>query len=90
MKKIRFSSSFKKELKLMIKRGKNPHKLEEVIILLCSNDELPAKFKDHKLIGNFMGCRDCHLEPDWIVIYRNLENEIIFERTGTHSDLFKK
>jgi mRNA interferase YafQ len=90
MKKIKFSSGFKKDLKLMIKRGKNPNKIEEIIKFLHLGQNLPSKYKDHKLIGNFFGCRDCHLEPDWIVIYRSLENEIIFERTGTHSDLFKK
>jgi mRNA interferase YafQ len=51
---------------------------------------LPEKFRDHKLQGNFAGCRKCHIEPDWLLIYRIVKNEVIFERTGTHSDLFKK
>ncbi len=90
MRKIKLSSGFKKDLKLMLKRGKNPEKLEKVIDYLVKNEDLPLKYKDHKLIGNFVGCRDCHLEPDWVLIYRNLENEVILERTGTHCDLFKK
>lgn len=74
----------------MIKRGKNPNKLHEASSLLLQGLTLPEKFKDHALRGQFEGYRDCHLEPDWLLIYRVLQDEIIFERTGTHSDLFKK
>lgn len=74
----------------MIKRGKNPDKLKEVADILSAGIPLPARFRDHKLQGDFKSCRDCHLEPDWILIYSVAKNEIIFERTGTHSDLFKK
>lgn len=74
----------------MIKRGRSPQKLQEVAALILSGEALPEKLHDHKLIGNFNGCRECHIESDWLLIYRILEDEIVFERTGTHSDLFKK
>jgi len=90
MKGIRFSSQFKKDFKLMKKRGKNPHKFNIIISLLTKESELPEKYKDHKLQGNFINCRECHIEPDWLLIYRIIEDNIVFERTGTHSDLFKK
>jgi mRNA interferase YafQ len=86
----RQSSRFKRDVRLMIKRGKNLHKLKEVVDLLLSVCPLPAKFKDHQLQGKFVGCRDCHLEPDWLLIYRLTQDAVIFERTGTHSDLFQK
>ena len=90
MKEIRFSIKFKKELQLVEKRGKNLEKFNKILTLLVHETDLPKKYKDHKLQGKFQGCRDCHIEPDWILIYRVLEGAIIFERTGTHSDLFKK
>lgn len=88
---IKFSNKFKKELHLVEKRGKDPKKLQELMSLLVKKEVLPDKYKDHKLKSNFLGYRECHLEPDWLVVYRILEdNNIVFERTGTHSDLFKK
>ena len=62
----------------------------EVITLILDGLVLPEKFRDQKLQGNFAGCREFHIEPDWLLIYRIVKNEVIFERTGTHSDLFKK
>ena len=53
-----------------------------------NEERLNARYKDHKLIGNFIGRRECHIEPDWLLIYKTNDDEIIFERTGTHSDLF--
>lgn len=89
MKEIRFANRFKKELKLMQKWGKNPDRFAEIMKFLERGIPLPEKFKDHKLQGEFKNFRDCHIEPDWILIYSVSENEVIFERTGTHSDLFK-
>lgn len=74
----------------MIRRGKDVSKLRDVAQMLSERKILPEKYQDHGLQGKFIGCRDCHIEPDWLLIYRILEDEIIFERTGTHSDLFKK
>ena len=90
MKKIRFSNQFKKEFRLAGKRKKDLNKFYDLMNLLEHESDLPQKYKDHKLQGNFEGCRECHLEPDWLLIYRVLSDGVLFERTGTHSDLFKK
>ncbi len=74
----------------MLKRGKNQKKLEEVLDFLIREKELPFKNRDHKLTGDYIGSRELHIEPDWLLIYRNSAAELILERTGTHSDLFQK
>ena len=84
------TSQFKKDVKLAERRGKDLAKLKTAIDLLIDGDALPPQYKDHPLRGNFAGSRDCHIEPDWILIYTLAENNshVRFERTGTHSDLF--
>jgi len=74
----------------MRKRGKDLHKLEEVVKLLAEGIPLPANLKDHPLIGPWQASRDCHIEADWILIYTAEGDLLRLERTGTHSDLFKK
>lgn len=86
--KLSQTSQFKKDLKKQIKRGKDLEKMSEVVDLLLEGNELPPQFKDHPLIGNWKYRRDCHIEADWILIYRLTEDELRLERTGTHSDLF--
>ena len=86
--KLIYTNSFEKDIKTAIKRGKDLGKLKKVIELLATKNPLPTKYKDHRLIGNFVGRRECHIEPDWLLIYKVNEDSIIFERTGTHSDLF--
>ena len=85
------TSQFKKDVKLAGRRGKDLAKLKAAIDLLIDGDALPPQYKDHPLRGNFAGSRDCHIEPDWILIYTLTENNshVRFERTGTHSDLFR-
>ena len=83
------TNRFEKEYKLMKKRGKNMRRLEEVLELLINQNNLPTKYKDHKLIGSYEGSRELHIEPDWLLIYRISAQSIILERTGTHCDLFK-
>jgi len=81
---------FKKDLKTVIKRGYDVRLLDEVIGLLVDGEALPEKNKDHALTGNWNGHRECHITPDWLLIYR-VENDILVltvTRTGTHSDLF--
>ena len=90
MKEIVRSKLFKKDFKLAVKRGKNPKKFELVIDLLISNSLLPQKYKNHKLSGDYKGFQELHIEPDWLLIYMITKNAIMLERTGTHSDLFKK
>ncbi len=90
MYKIFASSKFKKELKLAIRRGYKISLLDEVIAILVEGKALPEKYHDHDLKGNYAGCRECHITPDWLLIYEISEDELILYliRTGTHSDLF--
>ncbi len=81
---------FKKDLKLMMKRGYDIQLLQDVVSLLVNGDPLPDKYKDHVLVGNWLGHRECHITPDWLLIYR-IDRGVVFltlTRTGTHSDLF--
>jgi len=73
----------------MERRGKNLAKLRALIDLLIEGEPLAAAYRDHPLGGDFSGSRDCHVEPDWVLIYMIDGNHVRFERTGTHSDLFK-
>ncbi len=81
---------FKKDLKTAIKRGYNIDLIEIVVDTLAAGEKLPAKYQDHELIGNYKGCRECHITPDWLLIYELFDSELILylTRTGTHSDLF--
>ena len=91
MRVVSRTTQFKKDVKLAGKRGKDLNKLKTVLDLLIAGDELPTQYKDHPLRGNFSGSRDCHIEPDWLLIYTLAENgsHVRLERTGTHSDLFR-
>lgn len=73
----------------MERRGKDLAKLRRVLDLLIEEQELPANSKDHPLRGEFAGSRDCHVAPDWVLIYTLDAGNVRFERTGTHSDLFR-
>ena len=84
-----YTKQFAKDLKRMQKRGKSPGKIKNVIRKLLREQPLDLIYKEHKLIGNFKGRSECHIEPDWLLIYKIIDSEIIFERTGTHSDLFE-
>jgi mRNA interferase YafQ len=86
--KVSQTSQFKKDVKRQKKRGKDLEKIKTVIELLLIGKELPSKYRDHSLVGNWSGHRDCHIEPDWLLIYRLMENELRLERTGSHADLF--
>ena len=84
-----YTKQFAKDLKRMQKRRKSTEKIKKIIRKLVNGEPLAASYKEHNLIGNFKGRRECHIEPDWLLIYKIVEPEIIFERTGTHSDLFE-
>ena len=86
------TNKFERDIKRCKKRGKNMDKLKKIILILIDGKPLPTKNRNHQLIGNYVGRYECHIEPDWLLIYKlDLENnQIIFERTGSHSDLFKK
>lgn len=85
-----FTRQFDKDVKRMKKRGKKLEKIKIIIRSLIEEESLDPIHRDHKLIGNWQGRRECHIESDWLLIYKKEESRIIFERTGTHSDLFKK
>ena len=89
---IERTSQFKRDYKLALKRGLDISKLMEVIQLLADGEELPEKYKDHFLKGNYAGYRECHIQPDWLLIYKVSEDILILSlfRTGTHSELFNK
>ena len=89
---VKPTTQFKKDFKLAMKRGLKIELLEEVIATLSMGDSLPDKNKDHALTGNWVGHRECHILPDWLLIYR-IENDVLvltLSRTGSHSGLFGK
>ena len=88
MKALSVRSSFKRDLKRVIKRGYDRALLEAVLEHLRSGYELPPARRDHSLKGDWKGWRECHIEPDWLLIYRTAEDEVLLARTGTHADLF--
>lgn len=90
MMKIRYHSTFKKDYKRIVKRGYNINLLNDIIQKLAKGEKLPEKNRDHQLIGNYTGCRECHIAPDWLLIYEIKKDELILvlTRTGTHSELF--
>ena len=87
---IEMSTRFKKDYKLAQKRGYDISLLKEVIGILASGEQLPEKYYDHPLTGDYKGCRECHILPDWLLLYRVEKDLLILglTRTGTHSDLF--
>jgi len=84
-----YARQFERDVKRMRKRGKDLQKLKSVLSSLIAEEQLDKRYQDHALIGNYKGRRECHMEPDWLLVYKLAGNEIIFERTGTHSDLFE-
>ena len=87
---IHYTTQFKKDYKRIKKQNKDLYQLKVAINKLVSGEKLEPKYKDHQLSGNWKGHRDCHIESDWILIYRIEDEDIFLERTGSHSELFKK
>jgi len=87
---IHYTTQFKKDYKKIKKRNKDLSKLRTVIEKLSTGQSLAPSYHDHPLSGNWKNHRDCHIEPDWLLIYRITSEDLFLERTGTHSDLFKK
>ena len=87
---IRATNQFKKDIKLSKKQGKDVEKLFSVIEKLACGEPLDEKYRDHALTGDYKGCRECHIEPDWLLVYKVCKDMLILRliRTGTHSDLF--
>ena len=82
------SGHFKRDVKRAAKRGKDMQKLREVIDLLLAETPLPTRYRDHPLKGNWIGWRDLHIEPDWLLIYRIANERLELAASGTHADLF--
>lgn len=88
MKELEWSKGFKKDFKRLQKRGKDLEKLVTLLDLLAAGAALPAKYKDHPLSGDWVGYRDAHIEPDWLLLYQTDADTVYLARTGTHADLF--
>jgi mRNA interferase YafQ len=89
MKTIQRTSHFKKDTKRMVKRGKHFSFIKEIIQSLADGEKLETKYRDHLLVGQYKGTRECHIEPDWLLIYETTATELVLIRTGTHADLFR-
>jgi len=89
MKTIRRTSQFKRDVRRMQRHGKDMGKLKGALQTLVKGEPLPALHRDHVLVGQYRGTRECHIEPDWLMIYELAETEIVLIRTGSHSDLFR-
>jgi len=87
---IHYTTQFKKDYKRLKRQNKDLAKLQSLIRLLAKEQPLAPKYKDHSLTGKWKGHRDCHLAPDWLLIYQKTDNNLCLERTGSHSELFKK
>ena len=89
---IKFTSQFKTDLKLAKKQNRDLNKLFEVVNILADGGTLDAKYRDHDLSGNYKGTRECHIEPDWLLVYEIIDDVLVLMlyRLGTHSGLFKK
>ncbi|MEI7849217.1 MAG: type II toxin-antitoxin system YafQ family toxin [Chloroflexota bacterium] len=86
---INYTNQFKKDFKLIQKQNKDLDKIKTVIAKLAADEILDEKFKDHALQGNYAGTRDCHINPDWLLIYAIVGNELRLIRTGSHAELFE-
>jgi len=89
MKNIFQTSQFKKDFKKVRSRGKDLEKLKSLVMAISTGDPLESRHHDHPLSGKWTGSRDCHVEPDWVLIYRIDGDSLYLERTGSHSDLFR-
>ena len=89
MRALKRTGQFKKDVKRMQKRGKKFETFKEILAALLAEKELASQYRDHYLVGQYKGSRECHVEPDWLLIYELADDELILIRTGSHSDLFK-
>ena len=83
-----FKNRFKKDLKKLKSSNRDEDELLAVIGVFSNEEPLDEKFRDHNLIGNYAGCRECHIRPDWLLIYQTTETDLLLVRTGSHSELF--
>ncbi len=83
------TSQFKRDVKRVKRQGKDLGKLKKALQALVRGEKLASKYRDHVLVGQYKGTRECHIEPDWLLIYELAESETVLIRTGSHSDLFR-
>ena len=88
MLKLTVSGQYKRDHKTILKRGWNVGILKTVLDVLLNEEKLDRKYHDHELSGNYVGYRECHIESDWLLIYKIADGELMLQRTGSHSDLF--
>lgn len=88
---VKFTSQFKKDLKKAKKQHKDLNKLFDIVNILAEGKVLPERYKDHNLSGNYKNCRECHIDPDWLLIYEYIDDVLVLSltRIGSHADLFK-
>lgn len=88
---VRFINQFKNDLKLSQKQGKNVDKLFAIVEKLANGEPLEEKYRDHALTGNYKNCRECHIEPDWLLVHEIFDDVLVllFNRVGTYAELFK-
>jgi len=87
---VKTTGRFQKDYKKAVKSGRDITRLKQVMTWIAREQDLPPALRDHKLIGNYQGRRECHLAGDWLLIYKLEKGAVIFERTGSHADLFNK
>jgi len=85
---IRYTAQFKKDFKLAQRRGRNIKLFKEILTALANDQPLDVRYRDHALMGRYSGTRECHVQPDWLLIYRLTEEEVTLVRLGSHADLF--
>ncbi|RME65706.1 MAG: type II toxin-antitoxin system YafQ family toxin [Caldilineae bacterium] len=86
--RIRQSTQFRRDVKRLRRQGADLTRLEEIVRALANEETLPSHFRDHALVGNWLGFRECHIRPDWLLIYRIENGELQLARTGSHAALF--
>ena len=89
MLKLKTTHRFERDYRKALKSGRDMSKLKTIMACLAQQERLPPKCRDHRLIGSYEGRRECHVEPDWLLIYKVCSGTIVFERTGSHSELFR-
>lgn len=88
MKRLQVTKQFKKDINRLKKQNKDFNKLKLVIEIISRGESLDKKYRDHKLVGNYVKARECHIEPDWLLIYELYEDVVKLRRTGSHVELF--
>lgn len=89
MKNFRRTTQFKRDVKRLQQQGKDLQKLKNTLNHLVDEEELPLNYRDHVLVGQYKGTRECHIEPNWLLIYESAGSAIVLIRTGSHQDLFR-